>query len=37
MPLYGHEMHATITAWEAGLDWIVNGDKGDFVGREALK
>jgi aminomethyltransferase len=36
MALYGHEIHASITAWEAGLDWIVKPSKGDFVGREAL-
>jgi aminomethyltransferase len=36
MPLYGHEIDATITPWEAGLDWIVKLDKGDFLGRESL-
>ncbi len=36
MPLYGHEIHASITPWEAGLDWIVKLDKGDFLGRAAL-
>jgi aminomethyltransferase len=36
MPLYGNEIHASITAGEAGLDWIVKLDKGDFLGREAL-
>jgi glycine cleavage system T protein (aminomethyltransferase) len=36
MPLYGHEIDATITPWEAGLDWIVKLDKGGFLGREAL-
>ena len=36
MPLYGHEIDATITPWEAGLDWIVKLEKGDFLGREAL-
>jgi aminomethyltransferase len=36
MPLYGHELHAAITPFEAGLDWIVKMDKGDFVGRAAL-
>ncbi len=36
MALYGHEIDATITPWEAGLGWIVKLDKGDFVGREAL-
>jgi aminomethyltransferase len=36
MALYGHEIHATITPFEAGLDWIVKLDKGDFIGRAAL-
>jgi aminomethyltransferase len=36
MPLYGHEIDATITPWEAVLDWIVKLEKGDFLGREAL-
>jgi aminomethyltransferase len=36
MALYGHEIDASITPWEAGLAWIVKMDKGDFVGREAL-
>ena len=36
MPLYGHEIHASLTPWEAGLDWIVKLDKGDFLGRDAL-
>jgi aminomethyltransferase len=37
MALYGHEMDASITPWEAGLGWIVKMDKGDFVGRAALE
>jgi aminomethyltransferase len=36
MALYGHEIHATVTPWEADLAWIVNLNKGDFVGRAAL-
>ena len=36
MALYGHELDATITPLDAGLDWIVRFDKGNFVGREAL-
>jgi aminomethyltransferase len=36
MALYGHEIHSTITPWEANLGWIVKLDKGDFVGRDAL-
>jgi len=36
MALYGHEIHASITPWEADLAWIVKLEKGDFMGREAL-
>jgi aminomethyltransferase len=36
MALYGHEIHATITPWEAELDWIVKMEKGQFIGRDAL-
>jgi aminomethyltransferase len=36
MALYGHEIDATISPLEAGLDWIVKFPKGEFVGREAL-
>jgi len=36
MALYGHEIHASINPFEAGLAWIVKLDKGDFVGRDAL-
>jgi aminomethyltransferase len=36
MALYGHEIHASITPFEADLGWIVRLDKGDFVGRAAL-
>jgi len=36
MALYGHEIDRTTTPWEAGLDWIVKLDKGEFTGREAL-
>jgi len=36
MALYGHEIHSTITPFEAGLDWIVKLDKGEFIGRAAL-
>ena len=35
-PLYGHEIDATTSPLEAGLEWIVKFDKGEFVGREAL-
>ena len=37
MALYDHEIHASITPWEAGLDWIVKMDKSIFIGREALE
>ncbi|MGA2878537.1 MAG: glycine cleavage system aminomethyltransferase GcvT [Bryobacteraceae bacterium] len=36
MALYGHEIHSTITPFEAGLHWIVKLDKPDFIGRAAL-
>ena len=36
MALYGHEIHAAITPWEADLAWIVKMDKGEFTGRAAL-
>ena len=36
MALYGHEIHASITPYEAELGWIVKLDKGDFIGRGAL-
>lgn len=36
MPLYGHEINATVTPAEAGLGRIVKLDKGEFVGRRAL-
>ena len=38
MPLYGHELNeATSTPIAVGLGWAVKLDKGDFVGREALR
>ena len=36
MALYGHEIDASISPLEAGLDWMVKLDKGDFLGREVL-
>lgn len=36
MALYGHEIHASITPWEANLGWIVKLEKGQFLGRDAL-
>jgi len=37
MPLYGHELNETIDPIRAGLAWAVKLDKGDFIGREALR
>src|SRR5580658_9997668 len=37
MALYGHEIGASITPWEADLAWIVKLKKGDFIGRDALR
>ncbi len=36
MPLYGHELTEDIDPFQAGLNWAVKLDKGDFRGREAL-
>ena len=36
MALYGHEIHASITPYEAELGWIVKLDKGNFIGRASL-
>jgi aminomethyltransferase len=38
MPLYGHELTAAVTPFDAGLGRVVKFDKaGDFVGRQALE
>ncbi len=37
MALYGHEIDASTTPFEAGLEWIVKMDKGEFLGRAALE
>jgi aminomethyltransferase len=37
MPLYGHEMDETVNPYAAGLGWAVKLNKGEFVGREALR
>jgi aminomethyltransferase len=37
MALYGHEIGASITPFEADLGWIVKMDKGEFTGRAALE
>jgi aminomethyltransferase len=36
LPLHGHELGPGITPLQAGLDWVVRFDKGDFRGRDAL-
>jgi aminomethyltransferase len=36
MALYGHEIHASITPFEADLAWIVKMDKGEFIGKKPL-
>ncbi len=35
--LYGSDMDDSTTPLEAGLAWVVKLDKGEFVGREALR
>ncbi|RUL89212.1 glycine cleavage system aminomethyltransferase GcvT [Tautonia sociabilis] len=37
MPLYGHELLESINPYAAGLGLFVKLDKGDFVGRDALR
>ena len=37
LPLYGHEISATINVWEAGLDRFCKMEKAEFIGREALE
>ena len=37
LPLYGHEISATINVWEAGLDRFCKMEKPEFIGREALE
>jgi aminomethyltransferase len=36
MHLYGNDIDDETTPLEAGLDWIVKLDKGDFIGRDVL-
>jgi aminomethyltransferase len=36
LPLHGHELGPGITPLQAGLEWVVGWDKGDFRGRSAL-
>jgi len=37
LPLHGHELGPGITPLQAGLEWVVSWDKGDFPGRAALE
>jgi aminomethyltransferase len=37
MPLYGHELSDSTNPYAAGLAWAVKLEKGDFVGRDALR
>ncbi len=36
-PLYGHELDESHTPLEAGLEWVIRWNKGDFIGRSALE
>ncbi len=36
MPLYGHEMDATVTPMETGIGFAVKLNKDDFIGKAAL-
>lgn len=35
-PLYGHELNQEHTPLEANLSWVVDFDKKDFIGKQAL-
>jgi aminomethyltransferase len=37
MPLYGHELSADVNAYASGVGWAIKLEKGEFVGREALR
>ncbi len=37
MPLYGHELTEELNPIQAGLGWAVKLEKGEFIGREALR
>lgn len=37
MSLYGNDIDDTTTPLEAGLGWIVNFKKGDYIGRDVLE
>lgn len=36
-PLHGHELGPGITPLQAGLEWVVGWEKGEFCGRAALE
>ena len=36
LPLYGHEYDEATSPLDAGYDWAVKFDKGDFIGKKAL-
>lgn len=36
LPLYGNDLDDETTPLEAGLDWVVKFDAGNFLGRDAL-
>jgi aminomethyltransferase len=35
-PLYGNDISEIISPIEAGMEWIVKLDKGDFIGKDAI-
>jgi len=37
LPLYGHEISESINVWEAGLERFCRMEKGEFIGRDALR
>jgi aminomethyltransferase len=37
LPLHGHELGPGITPLQAGMEWVVAWDKGEFRGRAALE
>jgi aminomethyltransferase len=37
MPLYGHELSSEVNPYASGVGWAVKLEKGEFVGREALR
>jgi aminomethyltransferase len=37
LALYGHEISDQTTPWEADLGWIVKMEKGEFIGKAALR